>query len=405
MISRHDILNAQLSDYVFVRVKSVLVESVGFITDENGKLIELQLAQNFNPEKEETIKGDKFNISAEVIAAPVRLTNNDSYQYSEYLGCPKPLRYPTHDEIVKKVNALPDYVRKRLTGLTKANKIDSGDAVTLDGVQPEVKVGDKVYFHFNCLRNKENYAWREENGDLVYKIHYESLFCTVRNQQIIMLNSYVLVSELLENKEKFDGVEGRKVGDLLVVENKEEVKGNKKAKYLTGILEAIGKSVKDDVNARSVKVGSKVIFRPNSQFKNEIEGKEYLVMRQWDLVAEFMVIPIVDEPDAVYPIGDYVMLTPDEQVISKTKLHVFDQNNPDQQAKPGELFVLPNSINPYKKLKKYGTGVAMHQGERVKGDWVMKKVMYEKSGYYMYLGEYGVTLVREADLYGELTEN
>ena len=71
-------------------------------------------------------------------------------------------------------------------------------------LSPELKtkmnlqVGDKIYFHFHTVSEENRY---EVNGQRVYKVHYSEVYCAIRDEQIIMLNDYVLCEPVMETEE------------------------------------------------------------------------------------------------------------------------------------------------------------------------------------------------------------
>ena len=393
MISQTFIQNAKwLSDFVYVRVSSELNDFAGFVKDESGNQVKLVLNPNWHPTQH-------VNICAEVVAAPDRVYARDSVRYEKPVGSPKPQSYRGHEAISAYVAKLPPKAKVKTIPRYNCGSY-TPEYQTLKDTVPLIKKGDKVYFHYNSLLQEDNFMYREENGDLVYRIHYMSVFCFVRDSKITMLSGYVLLSSVSELTEKIevDGhqVSGKKHGNLVLIEKPEDVKGNTKAKYLTGILEHIGMPVADDENARIIVPGTKVLFKPNSQFKNTIEGKEYLLMNQWDLVA--WLCPGVDHDDLM-PVGDYVSISPDEQIIAKTKLIEFDATKP-QEFKPGELFIPDGATGHNRKIKKVGTGIVLWGPH----EYMIKKVIYYKSNDYMYVKEFDVVLVRHGDILGWFDE-
>lgn len=394
MISPTDILHAKtLKDFVFVRVPGELNDFAGFVKDEFGNEKAILLGHSDGPGERQR----QARIYGEVIAAPDSLTGYDVVLDEKYPGSPKPQQYRGHEFISNYIRNMPPKtpLKERLRLAPKYNSSNwTPENITLAGHVPEVEVGDRVYFHYNCLLNIENFCWREPDGQLVYQIHYQNMFCAVRQphayddgllREIVMLNGYVLVSKVRDLQEEFDvggaKVSGRMNGKLLLIENEEDVKGNTKAKYLSGILEHVGTSVGEV--EYDIAQGARVLFRPNSQFENEIEGKTYYVMRQWDLVA------VLGEPDIIIPIGDWVLIKPEEQVLSKnTQLVEYNANKP-QEAKPGTIYVPEGSLGHNRKLTKVGFGQC--NGERV---------AYFKSSYYMYVKEFDMVLVRKGDVMG-----
>lgn len=132
-------------------------------------------------------------------------------------------------------------------------------------IEPEVQVGDKIYFHYNVLMNKENYL--EDNK---WFIPYYHIFCAVRDKKILMIGGWVLVKPIIEKKEK----EGR----FFIPEFSKKKKINN-----FGILKHIGTPMKDQP-ALDIEEGTYVYFSEMDCFENEIEGEIYYCMQQEDLL-------------------------------------------------------------------------------------------------------------------------
>lgn len=393
------------SDFIMVRVESTLNTFLGTIKDENGKDVKLIINPNWKPTHHVRICG-------EVIAVPTYLTGRDNPLYEKYPGSPKPMAYRSHDDINQRLSVMPKHYRDTAQVPYMCGKYVP-DFQTHFGVDPEIKEGDLAYFHYNSLLNEDNFLYQEPSGDLVYLIHYSNLFCYVRQGNIRMLNAYVLVSQYRDEEEQ-----EIKVGGSFIFG---KLKGNlvteigSKPKYLTGIVEHIGAGIGDDV--RQTVPGALVVFRPSSEFINTIENNSFYAMKQWDLLAEWLsdseikdvqeqaiLNNVVIEFNKIIPIGDYVMISPDDQPVSKTLVtHVFDPNAPSQSFKPGEIFV-PATIYSHEKKKKihnYGVGEVILQGELCKKNFVGEKVAFEKSSFYIWLDEFKVVLVRFGDIYGK----
>ena len=78
---------------------------------------------------------------------------------------------------------------------------------------------------------------------------------------------------------------------------------------MNGIVRHIGVPI---ANANyGFTANDKVIYLKGSEFKNNIEGKDYYVMKQWDVVAKIVGKQLI-------PVGDYVLLdaeTPRKKII------------------------------------------------------------------------------------------
>lgn len=399
-------LNNTTANWVLVRVPSEFNNIIGTIKDEHGNEKEIIVDTSFRDTHHS-------RICAEVIASPTYL-NGDTIIYENYPGTPRPLTYRGHDDVLLQVKTLAPKRRRPENIYPPVCATFEPTFTTLLNEPIRIKNGQTVYFHYNVLLNETNYLGRDESGQLVYKVHYSQLFCVVDNGNITMLNGYVLVSEYYEDDteeivlrdSRFEWKFKGKTKNGLVVQVDE------KPKYLIGRLEHIGPGL--GTNTRMIEPGELIMYRPKSEFKNTIEGTEYYVMRQWDIVAIVISAEELREFDRSFqdhnigdvgllpikPVGDYVMLTPETpEIKSKTKLHVYDPKNKDQEFKPGELFILGTTVS-HKKNGLPTKGNVLGSGENTKG-WNGKKVMYIKGPAYVWVEEYELAFVREGDIQGE----
>jgi co-chaperonin GroES (HSP10) len=125
-------------------------------------------------------------------------------------------------------------------------------------------------------------------------------------------------------------------------------------------------SVKDEPEyMKGIHNGVKVLYRPvldegskRQGFVNNIEGKEYFLMKEWDIVAQF---------DPLVPVGDYELLVPQRT-----------------ESQGGVLFVNP-------KLT--------HTGTVMTGPLAGQEVIYNKgSKKNLWLREYERMLVHKEDI-------
>lgn len=245
------------------------------IKTENGK--ELIVNTTYNPK-------EHIRIDAEVVGVPTRIESNPIAQI--YRGSPAPVNY---------ANAP---IRNLYNGGTKW--------VYAEETVYDVEVGDKVYFHFNSIdfvsnynqTNRDSYLLKDKDGYEYHQLSVESVFGRVRSEYFQPLLGSILVKPVIADtsKIKIDGIEV----DATLDQHGLIEKIGEKPKYLEGIIHYIGENVMPD-SQENIRVADRILFRSNSEFKNKIEGDEYYVMKQWDVVAKYV--------GGVYvPLGKYVYL-------------------------------------------------------------------------------------------------
>jgi len=393
------------ADFVLVRVDSEFDDKL-FIKGEEGDL-ELKIDTRFRPTHHS-------RICAEVIASCDYLSGRDVV-YEKYVGLPAGIPYRSHDFIERKVLQTPRKYRKdiRLPYLCGGYE---PEYQTLSGGTPDVQSGDLAYFHYNSLLDMENFVGRD--GGLTYRIPYAQIFCRVRGGQIKMLNGYILVSEVWGDAEDVTvgghNIKAKTKGDLVV----ETVV---KPAFGVGRLEHIGPPVGDDT--RSIPVGELVMYAPSAKnwndekrygFTNHIEGKDYYVLRQWDVFAITLHQEEIDRYKKVFsdhgvmhrlltmkPVGDYVMIAPETLPVTKSEAVVFDPNAKEQSFKPGQIFVLPDTVKKTKRKGNipYGIGHVLSCGEKSNIP-LGAKVIYGKGSFYVYLEEEDRCFIRKQDVFG-----
>jgi co-chaperonin GroES (HSP10) len=212
--------------------------------------------------------------------------------------------------------------------LTKGDQIkfEEGDYRFTDSIEPEVKVGDRVYFTYLVVR-KENLV--EYEGKSYYNIPYSQILCVVRD---VPAGFMVDVPELLDYSKKenktfestlaevmetgvdvpsYKKMPERDViipigGNILLEEYygkdaemievngfKIHVENSKSSTLITnivqkpsrreGIVRIIGTPLKGDEIEFST--GDIVMFPNKFGFKNNIEGTDYLFVKYWDIQA------------------------------------------------------------------------------------------------------------------------
>ena len=137
-------------------------------------------------------------------------------------------------------------------------------------IAPGVKVKDRIYFHFHCIC-KENRI--HLNGQHIYKIPYNQIYCTVRDKEIIMIGAHVLVRPEMQTEKEII------TGSGVITQT------HVKPKALTGYIQHIGTPL---IGERMiVSPNDKIYYLPESDIKINIEGEEYYRMKQKDIIATF----------------------------------------------------------------------------------------------------------------------
>lgn len=187
--------------------------------------------------------------------------------------------------------------------LTKGDmvKFDNEDIRFIDSIEPEVRVGDRVYFSYLSV-NKGSLVEHEKK--MYCNINYSSILCVVRNghyteygytedgqrvplglaktTQIIPIGGNIMCEEYYGENATHTEVDGKKVFGQV-----------SKSGLITSIIKApsqkeaivriVGKPLKEDV--MEVEPGQIVTFPNKFGFKNNIEGTDYLFVKYWDIHA------------------------------------------------------------------------------------------------------------------------
>lgn len=167
---------------------------------------------------------------------------------------------------------------------------------TVGDIQPDVAIGDKIYFKPRTLNSKRNFmgALKDEQGKTskyIYKVPYENIFCTVRDGQINMIGGWVLLEPLMED---WEDVVVKTYYDFkdalgLPIERPKKEWIYKKAAPETenqrAIVAHIGPPLKGE--PCDIEVGHRVFFRKQqTTFFQGIEGKKYIVLTQDHLLCQ-----------------------------------------------------------------------------------------------------------------------
>ena len=149
------------------------------------------------------------------------------------------------------------YVNARQYGVVKMVSINIRKRVK-DGLT--LKKGDKVYFHHHVIDER---MASEFGGENIYKVHYDQLYCFVRDGKITMLQDYVFVEPIqLEDK----------IGNIYI-QSKESTKRGK--------VKHCNKFSKDD----GFEVGDEILYIKNANYDMIIEGERLFRMKNNEILA------------------------------------------------------------------------------------------------------------------------
>jgi co-chaperonin GroES (HSP10) len=133
-------------------------------------------------------------------------------------------------------------------------------------IKKELHIGDLVYFNYLTV-DKENLVTGERD---VYLVDLEECFCYVRGGNLTAISNHVLIEPfMIEDK----------IGSIYV--------GVPKKSETEGYVRHIGEPLKgeDELGLNS---GDLVRFHERNSFLNKIEGVEYYVMKQQDLLGQII---------------------------------------------------------------------------------------------------------------------
>lgn len=273
------------TNYVIVEVSQETDDQIVLGTSEkDGK--EIILHQYYNKKAGDTFKNRRTY--GTVIAAPDKLFMPALRQV--YDGSPAPIKHRGYDvlkaleyKIVNNPNIAVEQEEIR-----KMYRCEASEYEFEFQKEVEVKEGDKVYFHYFsiCDNNWMGY----HHGIKLYKVMYDMIYCIIREGKLIPCNKNVFIEPYYD--ESYQEID---LGHF-----KTRAKTNE-----TGLVT----SVKDEPEVQKGWLnGERVIFRPKRDNIRKIEGKEYYVMKEWDVLANF---------NPLRPIGPYVVMIPERKYSLK----------------------------------------------------------------------------------------
>jgi hypothetical protein len=174
----------------------------------------------------------------------------------------------------------------------------------LQDISMEVEVGDTIYFNYKTLRYDTSFVgYFPFNGEVVpvYKVKYDSVYCSVRNKKIIPIGGHVLLQPDLQS---FDERHIPTYSDTLLdqdgnpqINPKEkwiQINVEPEGRYLRAYVKHIGTPLKGW--SKVAEEGDLVVLRKIDTKKSlypvrTIEGEDFIVTRQRMIEGK-----ITDEP-------------------------------------------------------------------------------------------------------------
>jgi len=165
-------------------------------------------------------------------------------------------------------------------------------------IVPEVNVGDRIYFKRHTLNNAKNKMGALKSSKslelLIFRVPYDSIYCSVRDGQIKMIGGWVLLEPIYEDWDSifkptyfdYTTASGEKIPrpkkDWIQIRTA-PTHDNQRAK-----VAHIGTPLKGDTT--DIEVGDVVLFKrqPREMEFQEIEGKKYIILHQSQIMAQFL---------------------------------------------------------------------------------------------------------------------
>jgi len=156
-----------------------------------------------------------------------------------------------------------------------------------NGLEFDVKEGDKIYFHHLVTGAKSGVTIdkkiEDESGqqhksqnlvewvddENVYKVHWQQIYARVRDGELKMLHHWNFVKQKTESEDSIKTKSG-----IFIKPEVEDITLHGNIMYMNDWLKNQG-----------VKIGDEIIFSENSEYDMKIEGEKLLRMRNEDILA------------------------------------------------------------------------------------------------------------------------
>lgn len=163
----------------------------------------------------------------------------------------------------------------------------------LADIAQEVQVGDRIYFHFNTIKQK-NFVQVDgvhPNRTWYVKVRYDQVICAVREGQIIPIGSHVLVDPDFESWEDITIPTYSSLKDAQgkpILKPKDQwivTKSQPTYRYLLGFVRHVGTPLRG--MPLEIKPGQKIVYHKNADWKVNIEDRDYFVIKQRHILGRF----------------------------------------------------------------------------------------------------------------------
>ena len=162
----------------------------------------------------------------------------------------------------------PDWHRKiHAEVVALPERIDS-DFYALNNMEPVVKIGDRIFFHYLSLTDGNKIIY---GGEEYYLVEYFQVFAVERAGEFFPINGVILLEQIVDNPNISE------TGILLGAFSKTSEQ--------VGRVAFASKPLKGMPDVK-LETGEVLAYSRSSDFKNNFNGEEYLTMTYADIVAK-----------------------------------------------------------------------------------------------------------------------
>lgn len=243
-------------------------------------------------------KGRHTRIYGTVVGIPNKL-NREVIMWRDYEGLPQPVSYYNSELAAQmadvqsrgqymEVAEKKEYDRKMRNQLYDPSAHEP-TYKTIGDIAPEVKIGDRIYFHYNTVKEENRFPLKD--GRKLYLVRYDQVLCAVREigtdgyKQIIPIGSHVLVEAVWDDEVEEIELKGHEKVRGKISKSGLITELHDKPKPLIGKIAHIGTPLVGEPDLGLVP-GDEVYYLPESDWVNTIEGRDYYIMKQKDIIAK-----------------------------------------------------------------------------------------------------------------------
>ena len=161
-------------------------------------------------------------------------------------------------------------------------------------IEPDAKIGDKAYFHFNTIsmQNLVREEGKHPDKTFYFKVRYDQVICVIRDSRIIPISSYVLVEPDYETMDDilipvYSSLKD-KDGKPIPMPKEKWIQSKVAPDYkdLRGTVRHVGPALKGDTC--EIERGDKILFRKNADWMITVEGQKFFAIRQRHILGKFV---------------------------------------------------------------------------------------------------------------------